>query len=75
MFLVKNIGTHATEVAKNMSNKHSQKLFNSAKKSTTDAIKTASNREVKKATEATGDLIGNKIANKMTNVSKSSRKF
>ena len=75
MSLAKNIGTHATKVAKNMSNKYSQKLLNSAKKSTTDAIKTASNREVKKATEATGDLIGNKIANKMTSVSKSPRKF
>ena len=38
----KNIGTHATKVAKNMSNKYSQKLLDSAKKSTTDAIKTAS---------------------------------
>ena len=75
MSLAKNIGTHATKVAKNMSNKYSQKLLNSAKKSTTDAIKTASNREVKKATEATGDLIGNKIANKITSVSKSPRKF
>ena len=75
MSLAKNIGTHATKVAKNMSNKYSQKLLNSAKKSTTDVIKTASNREVKKATEATGDLIGNKIANKMTSVSKSPRKF
>ena len=75
MSLAKNIGTHATKVAKNMSNKYSQKLLNSAKKSTTDAIKTASNREVKKATEATGDLIGNKIANKTTSVSKSPRKF
>ena len=28
----KNIGTHATKVAKNMSNKYRQKTFNSAKK-------------------------------------------
>ena len=38
----KNIGTHATKVAKNMNNKYSQKLFDSAKKSTIDSIKTAS---------------------------------
>ena len=44
----KNIGTHATKVAKNMTNKYSQKLLDSAKKSTTDAIKTASKRTIKK---------------------------
>ena len=38
----KNIGAHATKVAKSMSNKYSQKLLDSAKKSTTDALKTAS---------------------------------
>ena len=38
----KNIGTHATKVAKNMSNTYSQKVLDSAKKSTIDAIKTAS---------------------------------
>ena len=40
--LARNIGTHAAKVAKNMSNKYSQKLIDSAKKSATDAIKTAS---------------------------------
>ena len=42
----KYIGTHATKVAKNMSNTYSQKLFDSAEKSTTDAIKTASKRAI-----------------------------
>ena len=37
----RNIGTHAAEAAKNMSNKYSQKLVGTAKKSATDAIKTA----------------------------------
>ena len=37
----RNIGKHATKVAKNMSNKYSQKLVDTAKKSATDAIKTA----------------------------------
>ena len=59
-------------MAINLSNKYSQKLFDSAKKSTAGAIRTASKRAVKKAAEATGDLIGNKIADIITNVSKSS---
>ena len=40
------------------------------KKSTTDAIKTASKRAIQKTAEATGDLIGNNIADKITSVSK-----
>ena len=63
---VRNIGTHAAKVAKNMSNKYSQKLVDRAKKSATDAIKTASKRAIQKTAEATGDLIGNKIADKIT---------
>ena len=41
--------------------KSSQKLLDTAKKSTTDAITTASKRAIQKTAEATGDLIGNKI--------------
>ena len=62
----KNIGTHAANVAKNMSNKYSQKLVDTAKKSATYAIKTASKRAIQKTAEATGDLVGNKIADKIT---------
>ena len=47
------------------------KLLNSAKKSTTDAIKTASKRAIRKTAEATVNLIGNKIAHEITSVSKS----
>ena len=68
----KNMGRHANKVAKSLSNKYSQKLLDSAKKSTTDAIKTASKRAIQKAAEATGDLIGNKIDDKITSVSKTS---
>ena len=57
-------------MGKNLSNKYSQKLLNSAKKSTADAIKTASKWEIQNTAEATGDLIGNKIADKITSVSK-----
>ena len=57
-------------LAKNMSNKNSQKLLDTAKKSTADAIKTASNRAIQKVAEATSDLIRNRIADKITNISK-----
>ena len=49
-----------------------KKLLDSAKKSKTDAIKTASKRAIQKAAEATGDLIGNKIPDKITSFSKKS---
>ena len=63
LFFAKNMG-------KSLSNKYGQKLLDSAKKSTTDAIKAASKRAIQKASEATGDLIGNKITNNITSVSK-----
>ena len=69
----RNIGTHAAKVAKNMSNKYSQKLVDTAKKFVTDAIKTASKRVIQKPAEATGDLVGNKIADKITSASKKLR--
>ena len=56
--------------AKSMSNEYSQKLFDSAKESGAVAIKTASKRAIQKSAEATGDSIGNKIADKNTNASK-----
>ena len=61
-------------MGKNLSNKYGQKLIDIAKKFTTDAIKTASKRAIQKAEEATGDLICNKIADKITSVSKSLQK-
>ena len=42
-------------MGKNLSNKYSQKLLDSTKKSTMDAIKTASKRAIQKTAEATGD--------------------
>ena len=60
----------AKNMSKSLSNKYGQKLLDSAKKSTTDAIKTASKRAIQKTAEATGALIGNKIADKITSVSK-----
>ena len=69
----RNIGTHAAKVAKNTSNKYNQKLIDTAKKSATDAIKTASKKAIQITAEATGDLIGNKIADNITSASKKSQ--
>ena len=66
---------HATKVAKNMSNSYNQKLVDSDKKSTTDATKAASKRAIQIFAEATGDLTGNKIADKTTSISKSSKEW
>ena len=63
----------ANNIGKNLSNKNSLKCFDSAKKSTADAIKTASKRAIGKTEEATSDLIGNKIAEKITKTSKTSQ--
>ena len=46
-------------IGKRLSNKYGQKLLDSAKKSTTDAIKTTSKRAIQKTAEGTGRLIGN----------------
>ena len=68
----KKMGTHATKVAKNLSNRYSKKILDTAKKSTSDAIKSASKRAIQKTAEATGYLYGNKIADKITIISKKS---
>ena len=60
----------AKSVGKSLSNKYDQKFLVSAKKCTTDATKTASERAIQKTAEVTGDLNGNKIADKIISVSK-----
>ena len=65
----RSMGIHATKVAKNLNNKYGQKLIDSAKKSATDAFKIASKRAIQNTAEATGDLVGNTIANKITSIS------
>ena len=64
----------AKNIGKNSHNKYSKKLLDTNKKSTTDAIKTASKRVIQKPAEATGHLTGNKIADKITSASKKSNK-
>ena len=54
----------AKNIGKIVSSKYSQKLLDTAKKFTTDAIKTASKRAIPKTAQATGDLVGNNIADK-----------
>ena len=60
----------AKNIGKNLINKYGQKLVDSAKKSATDALKTVSKRAIQKTAEPTGDLVGNKIVDKTTGVSK-----
>ena len=60
--------------ARSMSKKYGKKLVDTAKTSATDAIKTASKRAIQKTAEATDELDGNKIADKITSVSKKSTK-
>ena len=50
-----------------------QKRLDYTKKSATVALKTSSERVIQKTAEAIGDLIYNKIANKITRVSKASQ--
>ena len=59
-------------MGKIVSNKYGQKLLDSVKTSTTDAIKTASKIAIQKTAEATVDLIGNKIADKISVLKKPS---
>ena len=50
------------KLLKTISNKYGQKLADTAKKSVTNEIKTASKRAIQKTAEATEDLVGNGIA-------------
>ena len=61
-------------VGKSLCGKYSLKLLDHAKKYAADAFKTTLKRSIQKKTEAAFHLIGNKIADKITGVSKFSRK-
>ena len=60
-------------MSNNLSGKYNQKLFDNAKQSAKDVLKTFSKRLIQKTVEATGDLIGSKIANKITRITKNSK--
>ena len=61
----KNIGKY---ISKNPSSKYNQNILHHARQSATDALKTDSKRAIQKTAEATGDLVGNKIVDKITKV-------
>ena len=60
--------------AKKYGDKYRKKLMDTATRTGIDAAKTSSKRVVLKTAEATGDLIGNKIADKITSISKPKEK-
>ena len=71
LLFAKNMGKNIDKnISKNLRGKYNQKLLDHAKKSATDALETTSKRAIQKTAEASGDLIGNKIANRITKVSK-----
>ena len=61
-------------ISRNLSGTYFQSLLDSAKKSGSDLLETASKRTIQKIAEATSDLIGNKIAVKIKKVSETSPK-
>ena len=67
----KNIGK---KISKSWNCKYNQKLLDNAKQSATGAFKTSSRKVIQKTAEATSDLIGNKIADKIIRASKTSPK-
>ena len=67
----KNIGK---DRSKNLGGKKSQKLVDHVEQPTADAFKMVSKGAIEKIAEVTGDLIENKIADKITRVSKASSK-
>ena len=60
--------------ARKFGDKHDKKLMDTATKTGIDATKTVSKRVVQKTAEATGDLIRNKIADKITSLGKTKSK-
>ena len=59
---------------KRLRSEYNQKLLDHAEQSAIDALKTASKRAIKKTAEVTGDLSSNKIAARITKVSKNNSK-
>ena len=60
--------------ARELGNKYGKKLMDNATKTGVDAAKTASRRVIQKIAEASGDFIGNKIADKLTSIGKRKKK-
>ena len=60
--------------ARELGDRYGKKLIDAATRTGIDAVKTASKRAVQKTAEATGDLISNKIADKITSEGKAKEK-
>ena len=60
--------------ARRFGDNYGKKLMDTSTKMGIDAAKTASKRVVKKTADATRDLIGNKIADKITSLGKTKSK-
>ena len=81
LYFAKNMGKNISKnISKNLSSKYvlgmltmRQKLLDDAKQPASGRIKTSPKRVIQKSLEATGDLIGNKTADKITKVSKYSQ--
>ena len=75
LFSVRNMSKNVhKKMNKNLSSKYSQKRLDHANKSATDTLKSASKKVIQKTEKASSDLIGNKIADKITRASKTSPK-
>ena len=66
--IVKNIGK---KISKNLSGKYNQMFMDHIKQSPTEGLKTISTKANGKIEQAIGDLIGNKITNRIAKVSRS----
>ena len=81
LYFAKNMGKNISKnISKNLSSKYvlgmltmRQKLLDDAKQPASGRIKNSPKRVIQKSLEATGDLIGNKTADKITKVSKHSQ--
>ena len=60
--------------ARKLVDKYGKKLLDTATKTGIEAAKTDSKTVVQKTAEATGDLIGNKISDKITSIGKTKEK-
>ena len=68
----KNIGKNISKLV-DISSKYSQKFLDHAEQLATDVLKAASKRAIQKTAGITGDLVRNKIADKITKISKTSK--
>ena len=63
-------GSIGKNLSRNLAGNIVKKLIDHAKQSATNALKTASKKAIQKVAAAAGDLIGNKTADRITEVSK-----